>query len=87
MRLTAESFHAVVALVLVFEAFWLIGCRGVTRRGKGGTIPIPQAPKCPNNVTSYFFNAVHLLPKDLRFEHGGAKLASCPWRYINSLPP
>ena len=24
------------------------------------------------------FNAVHLLPKDLRYEHGGAKLASCP---------
>jgi len=35
------------------------------------------APKCPNNVTSTFFNTVHLLPKDLRFEYGGAKLASC----------
>jgi len=45
---------------------------------KGGTIP--QAPnhywgakslqgvmKSPNNVTSTFFNAVHLLLKDLRF--------------------
>jgi len=36
------------------------------------------APKRPNNVTSTFFNTVHLLPKDLRFKHGGAKLAYCP---------
>jgi len=28
-----------------------------------------------------------LLPKDLRFEHGGAKLASCPGRHITSLRP
>jgi len=33
-------------------------------------------PKSPNNVTSSFFNTVHLLPKDLRFEHGGANFAS-----------
>jgi len=32
--------------------------------------------KGPTIIT--FFNAVYLLPKDLRFEHGGAKLASCP---------
>jgi len=32
--------------------------------------------KTKNFVT--FFNTVHLLPKDLRFEHGGDKLASCP---------
>jgi len=31
-----------------------------------------------NSITSAFFNTVHLLPKDLRFEHGGAKLASAP---------
>jgi len=34
--------------------------------------------KRPNNVTSTFFNSVHLLQKDLRFEHGDTKLASCP---------
>jgi len=34
------------------------------------------APKRPNNVTSTFFNTVNLLPKDLRFEHRGAKRAS-----------
>jgi len=36
------------------------------------------APKTFNNVASTFFNKAHLLPKDLSFEHGGAKLASCP---------
>jgi len=30
----------------------------------------------------YFFNTVHLLPKDLDFEHGDAKLASCPGRHL-----
>ena len=31
-----------------------------------------------------YFNRVHLLPKDLRFEHWGAKLASCPGRHLTS---
>jgi len=55
--------------------------RGVTTGGKGGILPgrqvnmgVPnhcgRAPKCPNNVTSTFFNTVDLLPKKLRFEHG-----------------
>ena len=43
------------------------------------------APESPNNVTSTFFNAVHLLPKDLKFEHDGAKIASCPERCLTSL--
>jgi len=45
------------------------------------------ASKSPNNVTSIFFNAVHLLPKDLRFEHWCAKVASCPGRHLTSLRP
>ena len=56
--------------------------RGVT---KGGAIPRP--PKSPNNDTTTFFNTVHLLPKDLSFEHGGAKIAACPERHITSLRP
>jgi len=36
------------------------------------------APKSPNNITSIFFNPVLLLPKDLKFDSRGAKLASCP---------
>ena len=37
-----------------------------------------------NDVTTTFFNTVHLLPKDLRFEHGGAKLGSCPGRHLTT---
>ena len=33
-----------------------------------------RAPKSPDNVTCTFFNAVHLLPKDLRFERGAPNL-------------
>ena len=41
----------------------------------GGAKWLRGEPKSPNNVTSTFFNRVHLLPKDLRFEQGGARLA------------
>jgi len=34
--------------------------------------------KSVNNDTNAFFNTIHLLPKDFRFKHGGAKHASCP---------
>ena len=43
--------------------------------------------RSPNNVTSTFFNIVHLFPQDLGFKDGGAKLASCPERYVTSLHP
>jgi len=39
------------------------------------------------NATCTFFDTGNLLPKDLRFEHGGAKLASCPGRHLTSLHP
>jgi len=72
-------------------AWWLCHIRGITNGDKGDTIPrAPNhygAPKSPNNVTSTVFNTVHLLPKDRRFEHGGAKLASCPGRHLTSLRP
>jgi len=45
------------------------------------------APKSPNNFTSTFFNTVNFLPKGLRFEHEGAKLATCPGRRLTSLRP
>jgi len=35
-----------------------------------------EAPKSPNNVTSTFFNTVKLPSKELRLDHGGAKLRS-----------
>ena len=51
----------------------------------GGGICLLGAPKSANNVTSTFFNTVNFLPKDLRFERGGAKLASWPGRRLTSL--
>jgi len=51
-------------------------------KGQGGAIT--RAPnhsggvKNPNSVTRTFFNTVLLLPEDLRFQNGCAKLASCP---------
>ena len=43
--------------------------------------------KSANNFTRTFFNTVHLFSKDLRIEHRGAKLASCPGRHLTSLRP
>ena len=71
------------------------GCCG---RNKGGTIfrapnhcvsakALRGTPKSPKIVTTTFFNAIYLLPKDLRFEHWGARLASCPGRHLTSLRP
>jgi len=34
--------------------------------------------KSPKNVTSTFFNTVHLLLKDLRLEHGAPNLILAP---------
>jgi len=45
------------------------------------------APKSHNNFTITFFNTVNFFLKDLRFEHGSAKLVSCPGRSLNSLRP
>ena len=73
-----------------FSRFLLHITTGVTRGGLGGTIPlVPNhcgGPKS-HNVISTFFNTVNLLPKGLRFEHGGAKLVSCPKRHLTSLRP
>jgi len=78
-------------------------CRGVTRGQGGAIPREPShygapfhcggrrmaagSPKSPNNITSTFFNTVHLLAKDLSFDHGGAKRASCPRRHLTSLWP
>jgi len=61
---------------------------GVTRGARGAQFPRPRITMgAPNHVTNTCFNTVHLLPKDLRFEHGGAKLASCPGRHVTSIRP
>ena len=63
--------------------------RGVTRGPRGaqftGRRITMGVPKNSNNVTSTLFITVHLLPKDFRFELGGAKLASFPERHLTSL--
>jgi len=43
--------------------------------------------KSRNNLATTFFNTVHLLPKDIRFEHGGTKLAFCPRHHLALLRP
>jgi len=39
-----------------------------------GRLMTAEGIENPNNVTGTFFNAVHLLPEDLRFEHGAPNL-------------
>jgi len=48
---------------------------------------MPRAPKSPNNVASTFCSAIRLLTKDLRLEHRGAKLVSCPVHHLTSVRP
>jgi len=64
---------------------------GIEGRKEGGTIPPASshwgAPKSSKNIASTFFSTVHLLPKDLRFERGGANLVSYPERHLTSLRP
>ena len=56
--------------------------RGVTRVAWGARFPGRQItigePKRPNNVISYLSNTLHLLPKDLRFEHESPNLLFTP---------
>jgi len=63
--------------------------RSVTRVYKGSTVPwapnhyggsewLRGAPKNPHDVTSSFFNTVHLLSKDLRCEHGAPNVLRPP---------
>ena len=47
--------------------------QGRNEGSRGHSVPGAEllgVPKSPNNVASTFFNTVHLLQKDLSFEHG-----------------
>ena len=46
-----------------------------------------ESAESPNNVTRTAFITVHLPPKNLVCDHGGGKLASCPWWHLTSLRP
>jgi len=72
---------------------WIL-VRGVTRGaqfpGRWITMGRRSTAWCvknPNNVASTFFTTIYLHPKDLRFEHGGTKLAFCPGRHLTLLRP
>jgi len=69
---------------------WLL--QGRNDRGAGGhnspgPKSLPGRRKVQTMSEAFFFNAVNLLPKDLRFEHGGVKIASCPGRNLTLLRP
>ena len=91
----ALEFFTVLKYILIQDFWGTCGCpenrvypENFQARG-GGRPPWPPASYAygPNNVTNTFSNAVNLLPKDLRLEHWGAKLASCPRRHLSSLHP
>jgi len=68
----------------------MVGPRSITRGAREAQITghrIQKGAEKPNNGARTFFNAVNLLPKDLRFEHGGAKLVSCPGRHLTLVGP
>ena len=70
--------------------FILHSTRNVTKGGKGAQFRLPRITVGGQKVTTMsqaFFKTVHLFPKDLRFEHGDAKLTSCPRRHLTSLRP
>ena len=64
-------------------------CQGCAEGGQGwhnaqGAESL-RASKILNQVASTFDNTVNLLRKGLTFEHGGAKLVSCPGRHPTNL--
>jgi len=83
---TVEVNVAMTINVKVQRAF---DCYAGAEQGDNcpGAKSLRARPKSPNSITSTSFNTEHLLPKDLRFDHGGAKLSSCPGRHLTSLRP
>jgi len=70
--------------------FLLHNTSNVTKGGKGEQFSGRRITAAGQKVTtmwSTFFKTVNLFPKDLRFEHGGAKLASFPRHHLTSLRP
>jgi len=61
--------------------------RGVGKGHNSSGAESLRGGKNHNNDQKHFFKTVYLLPKDRRFEHRGAKLVSCPRRYLTSLRP
>jgi len=53
----------------------------------GGAESLRGVQKSPNNVTSTFFNTVHLLLKELTLEHGGRQTSFLPQAPSNLVTP
>ena len=70
-----------------FRRPWAGAKQGGNWCNSSGAKSLRRVPKSPQNVTSTFFSTVNLRLKELRFERGGAKLASCPGRHLISLRP
>ena len=64
-----------------------IECNQRRNEGNKGA-QIPGCRKVPRMLQLLcVFLTAYLFPKDLRFEHGGTKLVSCPGRHLTSLRP
>jgi len=59
---------------------------GQVRHNASGAESLGE-PKSPNNVASFFFYTVHLLPNGLRFNHGSAKHVSHPGDHLTWVHP
>jgi len=64
-------------------------CRaGAYRGGKGQNDPCAESlGSRKRQYCKYCLQYVNVLPKDLKFEHRGAKLVSCPGRHLTSVRP
>jgi len=65
--------------------FYCNNTRDVTRGARGYNTP--GAESLRGTKKSHQNSSLHLLPKGLRFEHGGAKLVSFPRHHLTSLRP
>ena len=85
------EFHDVRTLKFVYFQkifrFLLHTTRDVTKGAQFPGCRITAGSQKSQHCHKQFFKTVHLLPKHLRFEHGGAKLVSCPRRRLTSLRP
>jgi len=75
----AEKFEECHKYFLQYSAFAFEGTK-VRAWGRQTFL----SSRAPSNFVMPL-NTVHLLPEDLRFEHGDAKLAYCPRRHLPSL--
>jgi len=87
-----SSWHTDLKIFYFQKIFWFLlhNTADVMNGGKGAQLPGRRntaGEKIHKNVISTFLKTVHLLQKDLKFEHVGAKCVSCPRLHLTSLRP